>query len=480
MTSLSRREFLRTGLMGGVAVSLSGPLGSITAGQQQAKPTRQPNIVFILGDDWGLDDTGCYGSDRHKGRTPNIDALAAGGLRFERCYSAPLCGPTRCEINTGRYAFRTGGLTNQTAGRPKAQDEYPLARILTEAGYDTCHAGKWRQVGETPRDWGFGEYITDNTAGGWYWQKSYIKNGQVVETPEQVYCPDVCHEFAVDFLRRHAAKDSASAKPFYLSYASHIVHGPILRTPDSKPGETDVATLYNDNVAYLDKQVGALAAEIDKLGLRGNTLIVFATDNGTVGQPGTIGGRQINGVKGSMLEGGARVPLIANWKGVAPAGGVLKDLVDFSDVLPTFAEVAGAKLPPGVTLDGRSFAPQIRGQKGNPREWIYVQLGRRWYVRDDGWKLNQAGELFDMKDAPFVEQLVAEDAKDEGAVAARKRLQAVLDQLNPAGGKTISAEAEAAEKDRAKKQRQKQKQGQKQGQKKGQKKAKAGQQAQVE
>ena len=144
--------------------------------------------------------------------------------------------------------------------------------------------------------------------------------------------------------------------------------------------------------------------------------------------------------------------------------------------------MAGTKLPQGVTIDGRSFASQIRGRKGSPREWIYVQLGRRWYVRDDGWKLNQAGELFDMKDSPFVEQLVAEDSKEEAAVAARKRLGAVLDQLNPAGGKTISAEDEAAGKNRAKKQaqRQKQKQGQKQGQKKGQKKANAGQQAQTE
>jgi len=469
MSGMSRREFLRTGLAAGAVASLGGPLAGAVARGEQTKSAGRPNIVFILGDDWGLDDTGCYGSDRHKGRTPNIDALAAGGIRFERCYCAPLCGPTRCEINTGRYAFRTGGLTNPTAGRPKSQDEYPLARILKEAGYDTCHAGKWRQMGETPADWGFGEYITDNTAGGWYWQKSYTKNGQLVETAEEVYCPDVYHSFAVDFLRRHAPKGSTSGRPFYLYYASHLVHGPILRTPDSKPGETDPVTLYNDNVAYLDKQVGALVAEIDKLGLRQNTLIVFSTDNGTVGQPSTIGGRKINGVKGTMLEGGSRVPLIANWKGVAPTGRVLKDLVDFSDMLPTFVEVAGAKLPQGVTIDGRSFAPQLRGRKGQPREWIYVQLGRRWYVRDDGWKLNQAGELFDMKDSPFVEEPVASDSKDPAAVAARKRLQAVLDKLSPASGKTISAEEEAAGKNRAKKKAA----GQKQGQKKGKKKAKA-------
>ena len=235
--------------------------------------------------------------------------------------------------------------------------------------------------------------------------------------------------------------------------------------------------LYNDNVAYLDKQVGALVAEIDKLGLRENTLIVFSTDNGTVGQPSTIGGRRINGVKGTMLEGGARVPLIANWKGVAPAGRVLKDLVDFSDMLPTFVEVAGAKLPQGVTIDGRSFAPQLRGQKGNPREWIYVQLGRRWYVRDDGWKLNQAGELFDMKDSPFVEQLVPADCEGRGR---GRRPQAAPGRAGQAQSRRRQDDLRRGRgrgKGSAKKQRQKQKQGQKKGQKK---KAKAGQQPQTE
>src|SRR5512137_899439 len=100
MSSMSRREFLRTGLAAGAVASLGGPLGSAVASGKQAKSAGKPNIVFILGDDWGLDDTGCYGSDRHKNRTPNIDALAAGGIRFERCYSAFFYGTARCEINT--------------------------------------------------------------------------------------------------------------------------------------------------------------------------------------------------------------------------------------------------------------------------------------------------------------------------------------------------------------------------------------------
>ena len=441
MKAFGRREFLRAGFMAGAA---------LWAGRGAAADKDRPNIVFILSDDHGLDGVGCYGSDRHKNRTPNLDALAAGGIRFERCYSTPLCGPTRCQIMTGRYPFRTGGLTNGTAGQPKAADEVPLARILTEAGYATCHVGKWRQVGGTPADWGFQDYVTDPTAGGYFWQKTCTRNGEAVDLKGQYY-PDFCHDHALEFLRK--SKD----KPFFLYYASHLVHGPILRTPDTKPGTTDPDELYNDNIAYLDKQVGSLAAELDRLGVREKTVIVFSGDNGTAGRSGTIGGRQINGQKGTMLEGGARVPLIANWKGTAPAGKVHADLIDFSDILPTFAELAGARQPESLKYDGRSFAPRLRGSDFKPREWIYVQLGRKWYARNDGWKLTESGELFDMKDAPFVEAPVAPDAKDEAAATARKRLQAVLAELNPAGGRVISEADVAAEKERFRKRLQKKK-----------------------
>jgi arylsulfatase A-like enzyme len=393
----------------------------------------KPNILFILSDDQGLDGVGCYGSDRFKGKTPNLDALAASGIRFTQCYAMPLCGPSRCTINTGRYGFRTGGTSNGSAGRPSFKDEPSLARTLKQAGYATGMAGKWRQMGDTPGDWGFEEWLTDPTAGGWFWKTSYTKNGKLIESKQDVYCPDACMEFTLDFLRRHREQ------PFYFYYPTHLIHGPILRTPDSKPGTKDY---YDDNVAYLDKQVGQLVAELDKLGLREKTLIVFTGDNGTA-RFGTAtstlhGGRRINGQKGTMLEGGARVPLLASWKGTTPAGKVLNDLVDFSDFFATFAELAGAKMPEGATFDSRSFAPQLRGEKGTPRDWIFVQLGARWYVREQGFKLTQGGELFDMSDAPFVEKPVPADSAGDDAKAARARLQAVLDKLDPSKGKGIS------------------------------------------
>jgi arylsulfatase A len=390
---------------------------------------RPPNIVFFLADDYGINGVGCYGSDRFKGKTPNIDALAASGLRFEQCYSMPTCNPSRCALMTGRYGFRTGN-------KPSFKTEPSMAKTLKQAGYTTGMAGKWRQMADTPGDWGFDEYLTDPEASGHYWETTYTKNGEAVKTSEPIYYPDVCADFATSFFQKHREQ------PFFFYYPTHLIHNPILRTPDTKSETKDADALYENNVAYLDKEVGKLVATLDRLGLRERTLIVFAGDNGTAKygyDKGTIGGRQISGMKATMLEGGSRVPLIASWKGVIAENRVLADLVDFTDFLPTFAQLGGAPLPQGVTMDGHSFAPQLRGEKGSPREWVYVEhnTAPEWYVREQGWKLTHGGELFDMSDAPFVEKPVAADGQSDAAAAARLRLQTVLAKLDPASGQHV-------------------------------------------
>ncbi|MDZ4289386.1 MAG: sulfatase-like hydrolase/transferase [Prosthecobacter sp.] len=399
-------------------------LAILSGSAHAADAPAKPNIVFILADDYGIDGVGCYGSDRFKGKTPNIDALAQSGTRFTQCYANPLCGPSRCTLMTGRYVFRTGGTTNGNAGTPSPAKEIGIAKVLKQAGYATAQAGKWRQVGAAPSDWGFDEYLSDPTAGGWFWQDSYLKNGETVKAEKDAYQPNLMHQFALDFIRRK------KAGPFFLYYASHLVHRPILRTPDSKEG----GNLYEENVAYLDKQIGEIVAELDKLGLREKTLIVFSGDNGTKGEASPISGRIVNGEKGSLLEGGSRVPLIANWQGTTPAGKVNHDLIDFTDMFATFAEVAGATLPEGLTIDGHSFALPLHGEKGSPRDWVFVQLGNGWYARERDWKLTESGALFDMTDAPFVEKPVPVDGQSEPAAAARQRLQAVLTKLAPTAG----------------------------------------------
>jgi arylsulfatase A len=411
---------------------VSAPARAAEANANAPAAGSKPNILFILADDLGIDGVSCYGADKHK--TPNIDRLAAAGTRFETCYAAPLCGPSRCLLMTGRYAFRTGGLTNGSwrANGPgaKSADEWSIAKALKQSGYATGQSGKWRQVGETPHDWGFDEYCTDPTASGFYWKDFYEKNGQTINAGKDAYNPDIIQAFSIDFMTRH--KD----EPFFLYYAMHFVHKPTLHTPDSSPGAADGPGCYDDNIAYMDKQVGEIVATLEKLGLRGKTLVVFSGDNGTArGYPSPVHGRMLNGWKGTMLEGGSRVPYIANWPGVTPAGQVSPDMVSFADQLPTFAELAGAKLPEGVKIDGQSIAPQLRGKPGRPREWAYAQLGQRWFVREPGWKMNEKAELFDMSDAPFVEKPVAPEADTDTSKAARTRLAAVLAGLNPAGFK---------------------------------------------
>jgi arylsulfatase A len=411
-------------------------------GASGAPTTTPPNIVFILSDDLGIDGFGCYGSDRFKDKTPNIDALAAKGVRFERCYSMPTCNPSRCALMTGRYEFHTGNA-------PSFKDETSMARVLKQAGYATGMAGKWRQMRDEPKDWGFDEFLTDPTPSGYYWETKYTQNSAPLEAKAGTYGPDLCRDFAIDFFERHREK------PFFFYYPTHLVHNPILRTPQSAATSEDQDTLFADNVAYLDKQVGELVAALDRLGLRERTLIVFCSDNGTAKygiEHATIRGRHIYGMKETMLEGGSRVPLIVNGPGTGTAGRSDNSLIDFTDALPTFAELAGATVPASPVLDGRSFAPQIRGERGTPRESVYVQhnTAHEWYVLENGWKLTQAGDLYDMADAPFAEKLVSAGETNDAAQAARVRLQATLDQLNPAGGK-LAPVKDAAEVEKARK-----------------------------
>lgn len=384
----------------------------------------KPNIIFILADDYGIPGVGCYGGAY---KTPNLDALAAGGMRFESCYSAPLCGPSRAMCMTGRYAFRTGVDDNGNGPKATPQREFSIAKVLKKAGYATAVAGKWRQLShfttkEDGQAWGFDEFLiwgVEIQKGERYWDPAYNRNGQFLTDTKGKYGPDLLHDFVVDFIRQH--RDG----PFFVYYPMPLIHGPILRTPDSRESGADH---YADNIAYMDKLVGKLIAELEQLKLREKTLVVFTGDNGSTGQQ-TIHGRKVDGKKGTMQEGGSRVPLIASWAGTTPAGAMRKDLVDFSDFFPTFVEVAGAKMPEGVTIDGHSFAGQLRGQPGQTREWVYVHLRNKRYVRDARWKLNNDGEFFDMKDAPFTEMPVPANTADAEAQAARKKLQPVLDNL---------------------------------------------------
>jgi arylsulfatase A len=425
---------LLIGILGTDAGALRAAPGGARANRRGADEVKtssedaaRPNIIFIDSDDVGIGDIHFSGGPFH---TPNLDKLAASGTNFTYCYSTPLCGPSRCESLTGRYPFRTGLISNNSHKAASPEREIMIPTVMKKAGYITASCGKWGQIQLGPKEWGFDEWFVFPGSGR-YWAEqkiTYDDNGKSHELKEGEYIPDLMHSWVVDFIDKH--KD----RPFFLYYPMSSIHGPILRTPDSKKG-ADKDQLYADNIEYMDKLVGKLMKELDRSHLREKTLVVFTGDNGTARfgtELATVNGKKVNGQKGQMLEGGSRVPLCVSWPGHTPQDKNNNDLIDFSDFFATFAELGGAELPKGVTLDSHSFAPQILGKKGSPRDWVYVELNGKSYVRDAKYKLTNDGKMFDLSGAPFEEKPV-EDSDSEAA-AARKKLQAVLDEHPAAPG----------------------------------------------
>ncbi len=431
----TRRDFLRTTGLAAAWLVVPGRAGG-SNGQEGSKRPGKPNIILIMADDLGYECLSCYGSLSYK--TPVLDELARTGVRFENCHSQPLCTPSRVKIMTGRYNFR-----NYTRFGHFDFREKTFAQVLKKAGYATCIAGKWQLMGRGaagPYDAGFDEYclwhMEDAFApkGSRYRSPKIIKNGKLLDGLEGKYGPDIFCDYILDYIERH--KDG----PFFVYYPMTLVHGPFVPTPNSpdwaQPEHKRDKKYFADMVAYMDKVVGRIVSKLDELGLRKNTLVLFTGDNGTGrGITSQMRGRTVKGGKGLTIDTGTHVPLIANWKGAAPVGKVCEDLVDFSDFLPTLAEAAGAALPENVTIDGRSFLPQLRGLKGNPKEWLlchYVsQRGRDFkrFVRDKRWKLYHTGELFDVQTDPLEQSPISPGEGGEQAGQVRRRFQAVLDSV---------------------------------------------------
>lgn len=431
----------RFGLIGGTALALAAiVLSGICAGWAGAAEVR-PNVVFILADDLGCETLGCYGGTSYN--TPHVDRLAATGMRFRHCYSMPVCHPTRVAILTGRYPFRMG--TPGWGTFPKSEEKRTFAHVMKRAGYATAVAGKWQLIllGRNPRhpqQLGFDE----SSLFGWHEGPRYYapyvwQNGKLREGLEDRYGPDVYCEFLIDFMTRNRDK------PFVAYYSMALCHdvtddldAPV---PFGPHGRYDS---YTEMVEAMDARVGRLVDALDRLGLREKTLILFTGDNGTPKSyiatavdgklvrgaiVSMLGDVEVRGGKGELTDAGTRVPLVANWPGTTPAGQVVDDLVDFSDFLPTFAELGGAPLPEGVTLDGRSFAPRLRGEAAEGRRWAYSGLRGKYWVRTQRWKLYGDGRLVDVENDPREKKPVAEDAQSAEAAAARRELRAAMDEL---------------------------------------------------
>lgn len=410
----------------------------------------QPNVVVILVDDLGYECIGANGGKSYQ--TPNLDRMAREGVRFEQCYAQPNCTPTRTQLMTGMSNVR-----NYVRFGLLDKSQTTFGNLFREAGYATCITGKW-QLGQNeggPGHFGFDEHCLwaylDH--GRRYANASLAINGEL-QAMEGRYGPDVCQSLALDFIRRNRSK------PFFLYYPMILTHGPYEATPDSKDyghaaekNRKHSQQHFADMVAYMDKLVGALAQELETLGLRENTLILFTGDNGTGrGTTSTLAdGSEQEGEKGSTTRGGMHVPLIVSWPGRMAAGTVCPDLVDMTDFLPTICEASGIVPPKSLPLDGRSFLPQIRGEKGSPRDWIYsywvplresqtANVGTRHAVEqafDQRYKLYSTGKFFDL-DHDVEEQSPQPVAELKGdAAAAAQKLQAALDHFKDARPATL-------------------------------------------
>jgi arylsulfatase A len=424
-------------------------LGQLVAmsGEVRGEAERPPNIVVILADDFGYECVGANGSQSYK--TPVLDQLAATGMRFERCYSQPLCTPSRVQLLTGLYNKRNYlrfGILDPAATT--------FAQLFRDAGYATCVAGKWQLKGgfDGPKRFGFDDYLL--------WQLTDIRSrypnpvldrdGKVVEFRNGEYGPDLVSDHLCEFITRN------KERPFLVFYPMILTHWPFEPTPDSPDWNPKAEGIlkghgnpkyFADMVTYMDKTVGKIIGRLEKEGLRENTLVIFTGDNGTaVGVTSKIGGRDFPGGKGQSKDAGMHVPLIVNWPGHIKSDQVNSDLIDFTDFFPTLLDIAGIERPKSLALDGQSFAPQLLGRPSKPREWIYS-----WYARNGGaegvefaadkqYKLYTDGRLFDIAADPLEEMSITDPAKLKSATATRAKLQRVLDQYKDVRSEAVSAQ----------------------------------------
>ncbi len=469
---------------------------SVTAARcaEATKAPKRPNVIVIMADDFGAELLGCNGGTSYK--TPVLDKLAASGVRFDYCFAQPLCTPTRVQMMTGIYNVRNYirfGLLD-----PEAKT---FAHLFKQAGYATGIVGKW-QLGRDfalPAHFGFDEYclwqLTRRPSR--YKDPGLEINGKEVDLKGK-YGPDIVNDYALDFVAKH--KDH----PFFLYYPMMLTHSPYLATPDStdwneskaegagkgegnscdaddaadgepaqgkrkqaraekKAGKQAVKQTkqaaaaagegkaapgnphFRDMVQYTDKMVGKLLARLEELGLRENTLVLFTGDNGTgAGTRSQVGDRTVIGAKGSTIDMGMRVPLVVSWPAGMQGGRTLHDLVDMTDFLPTICEAAGVEVPSQLSIDGHSFLPQIRGQAGQPRDWIYCwyapdggQKAKREFARNQNFKLDRDGTLYDVSSVDDDKHPLDAGKLTPEQQAAKKLLQQSLDKYEHARPKKL-------------------------------------------
>ena len=436
-------------------------LAGLLLGAFPAQANDQPNIILIMADDMGYEALSSNGSESCK--SPNLDKLAAKGVRFTNCFSNPICTPSRVKLMTGQYNVR-----NYVKFGWLDREQTTFAHQLKAAGYATAIAGKW-QLGrdkDTPQHFGFEQScLWQHTRSGRSNEdgknidRRFVNpqlefNGVEKDFTNGEYGPQVCTDFICDFI------DKNKKKPFLVYYPMILTHCPFDPTPDStdwdpkrlgsttyKGDRNDPQRHFRDMVAYADKAVGQIVSQLGKSGVRDNTLIIFTGDNGTDTPIVTPwNGKKVVGGKGTMSDTGTRVPLIVNWPaGIRKAGRVVDDLVEFTDVFPTICEVTTAKLPKNHPGDGASIVPVLRNQAGaRKKDWVYIWYRKQVMVRNKQYsfvaKQDGSNAALTRYEGSFNGTKLKDSALTKTERALKKQFEATIARLAKARLSTVSEE----------------------------------------
>ena len=391
----TRRDFLKALGLGAVAAALPGVAGAADRGDG-----RPPNFIVIFCDDLGYGDIGCFGSKKH--RTPNIDRMAAEGMRFTSFYvTSGVCSPSRSSLMTGCYPRRVNMHQDHNnlwvlfpSGKkglnPK---EITIAEVLKQKDYATACVGKWH-LGDQPEflptrqgfDYYYGiPYSNDmgGRKGGNRPPLPLLRNETVIEAPaNQRTLTKRYTEEVVKFIT--ANKD----KPFFVYLPHTMPHLPIFASKDFEGKSANGK--FGDAVEEIDWSTGRILETLKQLGIDKNTLVVFTSDNGAARGPGGSNG-PLSGWKGSTMEGGMREPCVMRWPGKIPAGTSCDELAITMDLLPTFAKLAGTNPPADRIIDGRDIGALMFGRKGakSPHDvFYYYHTDQLQAVRSGKWKLH--------------------------------------------------------------------------------------------
>ncbi|HEY7157318.1 MAG TPA: arylsulfatase, partial [Gemmataceae bacterium] len=389
-------------------LALAACVGASSSLSAAAPP---PNVVFILADDLGYGDLGCYGQKLIK--TPNLDRLAAGGMRFTQAYAgATVCAPSRCSLMTGRHnghaAIRGNREIKPEGQVPMPADTFTVAQMMKRAGYTTGLIGKWGLghpgSDSTPDKMGFDYFFGYNCQrkAHEYYPEYLWRNNEKVMLNGQEYSHDLMADESLEFVRRN------KTKPFFLYLAFTIPHAK-LQVPDIAPYEKES---WPENlkklaamITRMDRDVGRLMALVKELQLDEQTLVIFASDNGAAYNDKVFNhSGPLRGMKRDMYEGGIRTPVIAHWPGHIKQGVVNDQVWAFWDVLPTLAALTGQKAP--ADIDGISILSVLLENKTVPHPPMYWEFHERGFdqaARIGDWKAVRRGglkspiELYDLK-----------------------------------------------------------------------------------